>query len=37
VSIYQADRMAVGAIDSSFVMTSFINEISFLINHLLKI
>jgi hypothetical protein len=29
VSMYQADRLALGAIDSSFVMTSFINKIFF--------
>jgi hypothetical protein len=29
VSMYHVDRLALGAIDSSFVMTSFINKISF--------
>jgi hypothetical protein len=36
VSMYQTDRLALGAIDSSFVMTSFMNKISLLINCLLK-
>jgi hypothetical protein len=36
VSMYQADRLALGAIDSSFVMTSFMNEISLLISCLSK-
>jgi hypothetical protein len=36
VSMYEADRLALGAIDSSFVMTSFMNKISLLISCLLK-
>jgi hypothetical protein len=36
VSMYKADRLALGAIDSSFVMTSFMNKMSLLISCLLK-
>jgi hypothetical protein len=36
VLMYQADRFALGAFDSSFVMTSFMNKISCLINCLSK-
>jgi hypothetical protein len=36
VSMYQANRLALGAIDSSFVMTSFMNKISLLISCLSK-
>jgi hypothetical protein len=36
VSMYQADRLALGAIDCSFVMTSFMNKISLLISCLSK-
>jgi hypothetical protein len=36
VSMYQADRLALGVIDSSFVMTFFMNEISLLISCLSK-
>jgi hypothetical protein len=36
VSMYQADRLALGAIDSSFIMTSFMNKISLLISCLTK-
>jgi hypothetical protein len=35
VSMYQADRLALGAIDSSFLMTSFMNKISLLIGILI--
>jgi hypothetical protein len=35
VSIYQADRLALGAINSSFLMTSFMNKISLLISILI--
>jgi hypothetical protein len=36
VSMYQADRLALGVIDSSFLMTSFMNKISLLISYLSK-
>jgi hypothetical protein len=37
VLMYQADRLALGAIDSSFVMASFMNKISLLFSCLSKI